>query len=269
MSTAEIRDLCLLSATTCQQLQSALQARVADVVKPWVPAAALNHFDLGISALDPLAHAGIDWQCSDDGLASVSSNVWQAHAGDAAQLLAHLLVSADAEQAMPAHDWSLGAAEQLITQLNACLGQVSSAASPSMGYPSSQLATALMPFSGAVVLDMSALGMRWLLLHSTYQNCLQSAAPSKANEKPAPLSAAGLVSDQHLTLEVGLGQVDISVAELMGLQVGDVVRFPALLDTPLAAEIVSAHPSVCLLKVELGQRQSRLAVKVVDKIATR
>lgn len=268
MSTAEIRDICLLSATTCQQLQSALQARVADVIKPWVPAAALNHFDLCVSALDPLAHAGIDWQCT-DGLVTVSSNVWQTHAGDAVQLLARLLVSADAEQAVPAHDWSLGAAEQLITQLNACLGQVSSTPPPSMGYPSSPLATALMPFSGAVVLDMSALGLRWLLPHATYQNCLQSAAPSKANEKPAPLSAAGLVSDQHLTLEVGLGQVDITVAELMGLQVGDVVRFPALLDTPLAAEIVSAHAPVSLLKVELGQRQSRLAVKVVDKIATR
>lgn len=131
------------------------------------------------------------------------------------QLAARLVQRHASAVALPEGDWALAAADRAWQALNErLLGPAMPVRDASDACPDSR------PWSGVVFVSEPTLEARWAWRLPARSSAAQPAAPITR-------SALDCVAHRSLRLQAHLGEVDITLADLLALQVGDVVRFPA------------------------------------------
>lgn len=217
MSQPSVRDLRLVSERT----QSDLLDTVRMAWSKW--------------AADCLP-ASIDWrpafemQCVAEAgltLPPGSAGDWQAHGAQGLvgwsqwsersrqQLAARLVQRSTSAAPLPEGDWALAAADQAWRALNERL------LGPAIQEPGDASASPdTRPWSGVVFVSEPVLEARWAWLMPARASTVQPGAPIAH-------SVLDCVAHRSLRLQAELGEVDITLADLLALQVGDVVRFPA------------------------------------------
>lgn len=220
MSQPDVRDLRLVSARVRSELLDTARLAWSDWAAECLPSATTwtPTFEVQHVAETALPLPAGDWQAH-GGHASqgaLSLTGWSQWTERGRQQLAARLVQRHASAApLPEGDWALAAADQAWQALNErMLGPV---------MPMSDAATAspdTRPWSGVVFVSEPILDARWAWR--------MPARPSSA-QPGAPVSRSVLdcVAHRSLRLRAELGEVDIPLSDLLALQVGDVVRFPA------------------------------------------
>lgn len=264
MSQAEIRDLALVRDTELGLIQQALTA-------PWRAWAHAWGLDLPVDAAlvasavssgEALAdHAGLTWQAvstTPPGLAA-----WvQVPSGWRSKLAAQL-VGRSTKSPMPDEDFALTAADRALGDLLQRWRQAlpEPAGSPGPATPEQ----AWSAYSGAVLLTEPRSGLRCLLGRAAYLALLPKATV------PATPSPAGLLptlAQHRLPVTLGLGEVEIPMSDLLGLQTGDVIQFPTRLIDDLPLTLSADVAPVPALRCQLGQLEGHLAIKVVARAKT-
>lgn len=266
-SQAPVRDLVLLSDKALGSIRTQLMNHWQAWATAWcgVPDASVTDeaFDLDVrrvaDALEPLPDPSV-WRTS-----GAASSLWR-HAADASvQAFARQLVRRASGPFPGDGDWALGAARAALADLEVRWTGAVATAKPIAG-DVVPLADALHPALGGVLASVPALGIHWLLSPALYRAWLP-AGDAKAQPLPAPIAGklAEVLKPGALSLELGIGHVDIAVTDLLELRVGDVVRFPTRLDEPLPLVAPKADGQRDeLMRARLGHREGRLAVQVVS-----
>lgn len=134
------------------------------------------------------------------------------------QLAARLVLRHASAAPLPEGDWALAAADQAWQTLNErLLGPALQAPAETDASPDARA------WSGVVFVSEPTLEARWAWRLPVRSPAAQPAAPIAR-------SALDCVAHRSLRLQAELGEVDITLADLLALQVGDVVRFPANAD---------------------------------------
>lgn len=238
----QVRDLTLVRERErefrLQQVGEALQAWALD----WLPAAQGWQPELSV-------------QCTTAQAIELDGGCWQGstwYSSSFGAQLAPRLINRDGGLPMPESDWAWAAAMAALADLDARLAPTGALASTS----------SLARFSGEVLVRECSLGLAWVWQESAKGLTPPSDFQAKANVVE-PVSAG--LRTQAVQVAVGLGAVEIAVSDLMALQLGDVIRFPALLAEPLPVSIgPSGHEGQSgkpPAHAQLGQRQGRVAIK--------
>lgn len=216
MSQPDVRDLRLVSEharsellDTVRQAWSSWVAECLPASTAWSPEFETHSVAEAGLTLPELA-AG-DWQTH--GAPSLTG--WSQWTERGRQQLAARLVQRHASAApLPEGDWALAAADRAWHALNErLLGTAMHMPDATMALPDTR------PWSGVVFVSEPTLEARWAWL----------APPRAATSQAGAISGSVLdcVAHRSLSLRAELGEVDITLADLLALQVGDVVRFPA------------------------------------------
>lgn len=184
----------------------------------WLP-----HFEVHAvsgpgSAVAPLAEA---WE-SHGPVGGTAVQGWSSWSERGRQhLAARLLQRPPAITLLPAHDWALQVADLAWAKLTELL------LGPRMPATQAQALEPVpdtRPWSGVVFVSEPSLEARWAW---RVPASAPSATPSPATSPATPHTILDSVRQRRLALQAELGEVDISLADLMALQAGDVVRFPS------------------------------------------
>lgn len=262
MIMSEVRDLLLWSPRDLQGMQEALSEDWRDWSSNW----------LGTRQLDgPLVRsmnecasdlANMTWVLCDVGGGS-SAGFWRGHTRAALNRLACHMVTCGLGTEPSPDDWALSAAHAAIHELERRWGQ--RLVLPGVDHASCSLTDTLSPLKGGVIITCPSLGLQWLLPVSAAQTLLKEKRGFNARQTLQPIELSQLLPTQRVSVELGLHHVDISVADLTGLRVGDVVRFPSLLKDPLPVGVPGTAGPEAQLQAQLGQHEGRVAIKVVGK----
>lgn len=189
-----------------------------------------------------------------------ASGDWQAHGEQALtgwsqwseqgrqQLAARLVRRAPSAPALPEGDWALAAADRAWTALSEqLLGPAMAAPNVSDASPDTRA------WSGVVFISEPVLDARWVWRLPVRPTAESGAAIGR--------SVLDCVNHRSLRLQAELGEVDITLADLLALQVGDVVRFPAKAGQGVPfklgdAERVAGHGQLGLIDGHLALRLS-------------
>lgn len=264
MSQADIRDLALVRDTELGLVQQALTT-------PWRAWAHAWGLDLPVDAAlvasavgsgEPLAdHAGLAWQAistTPPGLAA-----WVHVPSGWRSKLAAQLVGRSTKSPMPDQDFALAAADRALADLLQRWRQAlpEPTAWPAHASPDQ----AWSAYSGALLLTEPRSGLRCLLGRAAYRALLPKATVSVA---APPVGLLPTLAQYRLPVTLGLGEVEIPMSDLLGLQTGDVIQFPTRLSDDLPLTLAADVAPVPALRCQLGQLDGRLAVKVVAKAKT-
>jgi hypothetical protein len=186
-----------------------------------------------------------------------AADVW-AHASDSsAGRLVGLFVGCDAEGTIHG-DWASEAAAVALDDLEHRLWRqpvaVDRGAEGAISLP------AVQPYLGALKAVEETLGLTWVLARTAYATALTQPAESI----PAIPAAAllSLVATEPASISVELGHVDVLMADLADLHLGDVVRFPARIQDGLPALLECEGHTQVLCAAELGQQLGRVAARL-------
>lgn len=181
-----------------------------------------------------------------------ASSAWAGASDLASARLAALMSGRErTSPALPETDWAWQAAGNALADLHArMLG----------GEPTTGAMTAndggpdLRRLSGVTVVKEASLGLSWAW----------AAVPPETGK---PVTAVQALTDslktQRVQVAVGLGEVDITMSDLLALQIGDVIRFPALLKSPVPLSIGAGEQGAKQAgQVQLGQQGGHVAVKL-------
>lgn len=214
MSQPDVRDLRLVSERTRSALLETVRLAWSDWAADCLPAASTwaPTFEVRSVAEAGLAMPAGDWRAhGTQGLTGWSQ--WTEHGRQ--QLAARLVQRAASAAPLPEGDWALHAADQAWAALNErLLGPVLTGADEATAGPDTR------PWSGVVFIEEPVLEARWAWRLPARP---ASSQPSAATERPV----ITCVAQRTLRLQAELGEVDINLADLLALQIGDVVRFPA------------------------------------------
>ncbi|MES2089664.1 MAG: FliM/FliN family flagellar motor C-terminal domain-containing protein [Pseudomonadota bacterium] len=267
MSNEMVRDLFLLRDAELDAVRLALTAPWQSWAQAW---GVTNAIDARLTARaasdlqDELV--ALKWQPVSPAAGAVLE--WVHVPASMRAALAAQLLGRSSKAALPAEDFALLAADaalaDLFKRLSAALPSAA-AASSAAGYTDAEgaRAQACSPLSGAVLLAEPIFGMQCLLARQAYQSLVPTsglAAPSKA-----PVGLISTLAKQRVPITLGLGEVDIPVSDLLGLQVGDVIQFPTRLSDELPLAVAAEVVPKPALRCQLGQRDGHLAVKLVAK----
>lgn len=278
--TGEVRDLLLPAQSLRASVSEALTAALGAWRAHWVPDQATAAFVLRDPDASDLAGDVPGWQ--PDAQAASAALWWQQQA-DAPSRVAGMLLGRDVppEGLGGSGDWALDVAAQALTDLQRRVLQALGCspvdgpgnAGRLYGVDAASAADWLRPYTGALVADMAALGLRCLL---TPEACAVFDARQAAASSPRPDLTAlpALLGSHPVRLSLALGVIDVTVEDLMALREGDVVRFPALLAEPLQAGLEptildattpanGSTPGRAVLAVDLGQLGDHLAIQLV------
>ncbi|KHK58660.1 hypothetical protein PI87_02645 [Ralstonia sp. A12] len=161
------------------------------------------------------------------------------------------------------------AVEDWCAQLRKWIGAPDGAGSASIAKTESVLREEILqPWSGAVWLALDWCGLRFQLVmdFSCATRLLgQHCAVSTGAEATQPVAVAALVpvlsalSAEVLSMTVELSPVELELGTVSGLRLGDVVRIPHALETPLRVRIADAEP---LFQAFLGRIDDHKAVEL-------
>ena len=277
--TVEVRDLLLPE----QSLRVLLSDTLSTALKAWhdhwagstsIPPSLLlmDHEKLEVGG------DGRSWR--PDELALQGAVWWSEQADTLPRLAAMLLGRAlPLDSASGADDWALDAATQALADLERrCIQALGPTAERDAAIPGQLYTTApgrkvrdwLRPYTGAVVMDLAALGVRCLMAPQAYAG-LRGGAPAPAAASPDLSPLSGLLADRPVRLSLELGAIDVTIDDLTALRQGDVVRFPAQLAVPLSARLLpagaaplvgSAAAVQAVLAADLGRLDDRLAIQL-------
>lgn len=264
---APVRDLVLLSDKALGSIHAQLMNHWQAWATAWcgVPDASVadEAFDLDVrrvaDVLEPLPDPSV-WCTSGE-----AASLWRYAADASVQAFARQLVRRASGPFSGDGDWALGAARAALADLEVRWTGAVATAKP-VASDAVPLANALHPALGGVLVSVPALGIHWLLAPALYRAWLP-ARDIKAQPLAAPVGGqlAEVLKPGALSLELGIGHVDIAVTDLLELRVGDVVRFPTRLDEALPVVVPKPDGQRDeLMRGRLGHRDGRLAVQVVS-----
>lgn len=217
MSTPAVRDLRWVSDRDQADLLSTFGRAwanwVADCLPPqhtWAPA-----FELQQVAEAALPLPDGPWQAHGEQGASGPAGWSQWSERGRQQLAARLVQRAASAAALPEHDWALAAADLAWAKLNEqLLGPLMPCTDEALAKPDARA------WSGIVFISEPLLGAHWAWRLPPHE-------PTASSVGDIQRSVLDCVAQRSLRLQAELGEVDITLADLLALQVGDVVRFPA------------------------------------------
>lgn len=267
MTQAGTRDILLWSDSALQRLLAAVREVWRTRASAWLPAGRRADDGLQVQPLldhqPDIAASLANWRAcgmTTDGEVSA----WRGHDDNGAVALACQLVEREQASLPSSDDWALDAAWALLNDIEAGWRMTEHLLPEETG----QRSMDIHPLAGAVILSHPRLGLRWLLSPTMARTLAgpgsREAPGTPAAQMPAP-PWTSLLSKQRIGLSVGLGHVDIAVADLLELRSGDVVRFPALLKEPLRVQLPQAQGGGDVLTAQLGQHNGHTALKVVGK----
>ncbi len=234
MNTATVRDLIPVRDRDVQQRLQEAAAVVQAWAAQWLPAEAAwqPQLAVGCSTAAPLTDVPPVW----------------AHACDAARArLAALLVGRAPGLPLSDDDWASQAAGSALADLHARMS------AKAWGLAQEGRAPDLRKLSGAIVVTESSLGLHWVWQSSPV-------TPPQSGQTAA---LTDCVKTQQVRLSAGLGEVEIAVADLLALQMGDVIRFPALLKAPVPLALgTDGEMKASPLSAQLGEWHGRVAIKL-------
>ncbi len=214
MSQPAVRDLRLVSERTRSDLLDTAHQAWSTWAAECLPAATSWSPTFEVQGVDEagLVLASGDWQAH--GAQSLAG--WSQWSERGRQQLAARLVQRHASAApLPEGDWALAAADRAWSLLTEqLLGPVLPAPDASEASPDTR------PWSGVVFISEPVLEARWAWR-------LPARVPSAQPAAATGRSILDCVGHRSLRLQAELGEVDITLADLLALQAGDVVRFPA------------------------------------------
>lgn len=211
--------------------------------------------------------AAVTWapSCDDASSMTAESGGWFAHgvkevtawsrwsARGRQQLAARMVQRSLSLPALPDSDWALQVADQAWNALNdQMLGPVCHACDHSDAEPDAG------PWSGVVFISEPNLGAQWAWRLPTQAKPL----PNQATK-----SVLNCLAHRSVRLQADLGEVDINLAELLALQVGDVVRFPVQSSQGVPFKLGDA--SRMAGRGQLGQIDGRLALRLSSSTSSR
>lgn len=184
--------------------------------------------------------------------------MWAAHSDTALTILAALLVGRQSTAPMDDADWALQVAAKALDELHArLLGEP---------LPASEAQPDLQLLSGVALVQEKTLGLSWIWQAGTLERHSAVAladGSGDSNSHVQPILSS--LASQSVRLSVGLGEVEIPVADLAGLQTGDVIRFPALLKGAVPVVLGSKGAEKPVMQAQLCQLNGHVAVKLVSK----
>lgn len=214
MNLPAVRALRLVSERTQSELLDTVQLAWSRWASSFLPQATTwtPTFEVQPMAETALPPPDGEWQAhGEHALAGWSQ--WTARGRQ--QLAARLVQRAPTAPALPDNDWALAAADHAWSELNKqLLGPTLPPTEVAMASPDTR------PWSGVVFISEPILEARWAW----------RLPPLSAAESPDVTirrSAIDCVNHRTLRLQAELGEVDITLADLLALQVGDVVCFPS------------------------------------------
>lgn len=168
-------------------------------------------------------------------------------------LASRLLGRATSAAALPENDWALLAADEAWQRLTASLlGSKLATADADCDAPDNQ------PWSGVLFITEPSLGACW---------AWQPAPAVAPNGAPLQQPLLACLRQRTVKLQAELGDVYINLADLLALQVGDVVRFPATAKAGVPVKL-NAHPRIAGF-AEIGQADGRLALRMSPSSSVR
>ncbi len=253
-----VRDLHLLRASDLQAIESTWRQAAIEwathwgrpelAQSAWVVRPAEEHPDWAQSAWQAVPQSGhTAW--------FVEQPSWRGR-------LAATLIGRTGSAALPDRDWSLHAAQAATDDLLERLAQLCASASVVPGYvgagAAGQPVDQFLPMSGAIVISNDRLDIKWLLAREACEPLL----PTRQAGAPSPdLSSVLLgVESERMSLKLGLGEIEVALDDLLKLEAGDVVQFPAHLDDPLSLQGPAGAASALLCKI--GRIGPRAAVQI-------
>ncbi|MGC4061433.1 MAG: FliM/FliN family flagellar motor C-terminal domain-containing protein [Aquabacterium sp.] len=257
MSAESTRDLFLVRDEERQAVQTRVRDALLAWAKEWVPQAAtwVPALDVSCATESEIGLPTAAWQARGRA-ASASAGSW-AQVGDAARRrLASMLVGRESTSPLADADWAVQAAAAAWDDLNTRLlgtAMEADAAQPDLAR-----------LSGAIVVRETSLDVAWVWARSAYaQPAGTGANVIKATAGVAALT--GSLGAQSVPVRAGLGEVDIAMADLLALQVGDVIRFPIALEGLVPLHIGAQAGTPPAAQAQLGQMDGHVAVKLVSK----
>lgn len=234
MSTPAVRDLILVRDKDREQCQQTVQAVLKQWAGDWLPADADWQADVQVSCCTESAMVG-------------QVPEWTLDPLTVRARLAALLVGRERGQALSESDWALQSAAAALSDLDIRM-QTQGHCLQVAGVDAD-----LRKLSGVIVAREQTLGLAW---------AWQSSAAA-AGKPGAVDDITSCVHAQRVKLVVGLGEVEIAVSDLLALQVGDVIRFPAPLKSPVPLSIGAADQlKLAPLSAQLGARHGHVAIKL-------
>lgn len=236
MSTEQVRDLILVPEGLRLQREQAAVAVLRDWAAEWIPG-------------DANWQASVQSVCATEAAVDAAAHDF-APASDAAKArLAALMIGRERGQALPDSDWALQSAAAALESLQTRMAAVA----PGFAAPGQQ--PDLRKLSGVIVVKEQSLGLSWAW-----------ATPVAEPAKPGSVSAvSSFLAQQGVALAVGLGEVEIAVADLLALQIGDVIRFPSLLKSPVPLSIgTPGQTKLSPLRAKLGERDGHVAIQLAS-----
>lgn len=233
-----------------------LEQRVLDVMaawaRDWLPAADLWTPQVSVS-MEPAAETSdVPWRAFSKG-GGLKAQAWASDSDRTKARLAALLVERESTDPLPPSDWAVSAALAALDELNVRL----------LGSPLSadQAQPDLRAWSGVLLVREESLSLCWAFAPEAYAGDRPTVPAAPAAIQPLTLG----LSRQKVQLSVGLGDVEIAVADLMALQTGDVIRFPALLKGSVPVSIELQGEETQIAQAQLGQQGGRVAVRLLSK----
>lgn len=214
----------------------------------WQPA-----FELNVAAESAVPLRAAPWQAHGTSGVGLPTGWSQWSECGRQHLASRLLGRATSTAALPEHDWALRAADEAWQRLtNALLGPRLVTVAADCDAPDDQ------PWSGVLFITEPSLGACWAW----------RPAPVVARDG-APLQQPMLACLRQRTvkLQAQLGDVDINLGDLLALQVGDVVRFPATGKAGVPFKL-NANPRIAGF-AEIGQADGHLALRMSPSSSVR
>jgi flagellar motor switch protein FliM len=121
------------------------------------------------------------------------------------------------------------------------------------------------PFAGTLVIHELQLGLYWAWSSASLQALHPFRSSTVASGSAAVTSIAPLlkaIKTKGLCLQASLGEVEISISDLVALRPGDVVRFPASITSGIRLAIEAGSGNQDAVIAQLGQMDGYTAVRV-------
>lgn len=233
-TTQQVRDLILVRVKDREQCLQAAKDVLKQWAEDWLPANAGWQPDVQVSC------------CTESGMDDVPADL--AHGLPLAKTrLAALLVGRERGQPLSEADWALQSAAAALSDLNSRMQSQAKCLQVDGSKPD------LRKLSGGIVAKEQSLGLVW-----AWQS------PAAVAAKPGAIDGVtSSVQKQRVKLAAGLGEVEIAVSDLLALQVGDVIRFPALLKSLVPLSIGAADQFTSApVSAQLGARHGHVAIKL-------
>lgn len=259
MSAAEVRDLVLVRDADRQKQEQFVGDTLKAWATAWIPAQAgwKPKLETACSTEQALDAGTLNWSAHGvAGIASGTARGWSSQPADAVARLAALLVERESTAPLADTDWALKAAASALRDLHVrMLGAAANAEITSS--PDCRL------LGGTVLVRERNLDLAWAWPVPAAASISKASAAA-----PATLAAVTQgVASQQVKLSAGLGEVEIELAELLALQIGDVIRFPTLLKGAVPVSIAQSAQTGPALQAKLGQREGHVALKLTVKSA--